>query len=75
VLLSNLERLLVDSKENEFLDMIDYLEKEREKNTLILEKMTDKECVDYLVEQNNKVLENAKQNNIKLLKVSRGEND
>ena len=65
----------MDSKENEFLDMIDYLEKEREKNTLILEKMTDKECVDYLVEQNNKVLENAKQNNIKLLKVSRGEND
>lgn len=75
MLLSNLEGLLVDIKENEFLDMIDYLEKEREKNTLILEKMTDKECVDYLVEQNNKVLENAKQNNIKLLKLSRGEND
>lgn len=75
MLLSNLEGLLVDIKENEFLDMIDCLEKEREKNTLILEKMTDKECVDYLVEQNNKVLENAKQNNIKLLKLSRGEND
>lgn len=64
----------MENKENEYLDMIKFLEEERNKSDQKLSNMTDEQRIKFLASQDQEAINNAKENGIKTLKISRRKN-
>lgn len=65
----------MENDKTDYLEMIKFLEKQREESDKELAEMTDKERIDYLSKQHKEAVKDAKEKGIKTLKISRGEND